>query len=68
MGAERSPKKDKKKDDGCLHLFIVQYLRDAALYASVEPCRNVTLYIGLKLVCLKWRKDNGTSCLLHVRT
>ena len=23
MGAERSPKKDKKKDDGCLYLFVV---------------------------------------------
>jgi hypothetical protein len=30
-------------------IFLL-YVWDAALYASEEPCRNVTLHIGLKLV------------------
>jgi hypothetical protein len=55
LWALRDVRKKIRRKMTAVFIFLL-YVRDAALYASETPCRNVTLHIGLKLVCLTWRK------------
>jgi hypothetical protein len=64
VGAERSPEKDKKKDDGCLYLFLVRtkchFIR---IRRTVPECYLAHWFeVGMS----EMEKRNGTSFLLHV--